>query len=163
MSLEAWVFCDCFEKHRLREPPPAGCRLAVTPDGSLNCGSGDLFVQTAFSKWLHDRACDHKDGCLTHCSIGNDNEIRALYELLGQFRGRYSILRSQVLIGADRVESIVAPDQLSALRAEIFALADTSFRVETDMVELIQRFGLQMTELVECAIFAGKPIALRKQ
>jgi hypothetical protein len=35
MGLDAFIFCDCYEKGLLREPPPAGVTLCVEPDGSL--------------------------------------------------------------------------------------------------------------------------------
>jgi hypothetical protein len=65
-----------------------------------------------------------------------------------------------VLLGAAQVESVVGFDELPELRAEILALGD--IRHDNPEVEqLMPRFGLRMTELVDCATFAGKPILLR--
>jgi hypothetical protein len=160
MTLDAWVFCDCLEKGRLREPPPPGCRLAVAGDGSLVCESGDFFVRAAFRQWLYSRACGHENGVLIHHSIGDTGEIRQLRAALGQLSERYHVLRSQVVLNARRAESIVAPEQLSALRAEVIALGDIRCG-DREKDDLIRRFELQMIELVECATFANKPVVFR--
>jgi hypothetical protein len=78
MGLDAVVYCDCFERGRLREPPPPGCNLSVSDDGSLLCGSEDLEVQLAFDQWQLERACEHELGVLLHHYIGNIALVAAL-------------------------------------------------------------------------------------
>lgn len=160
MVLDAWVFCGCFEKGRLREPPPAGCRLAVADDGSLFCGSDDFFVRAAFAHWLHSQACEHENGVLIHRSIGDTGEVSQLRAALGQFSQRYHVLRSQVLLDRGQDESVVARAQLPALRAEVIALGDVCHG-DQEVDDLMRRFESQMIELVECAMFADRPVVLR--
>jgi len=51
VALDAHGCCDCFERGRLRCPPPPRCDLSVTDDGGLLCGSDDPDVQIAFDRW----------------------------------------------------------------------------------------------------------------
>src|SRR5271170_6153916 len=71
MGPDALVYCDCFEKGRLLEPPPPGSTLTVATDGTLLCVSEELEVQLAFDHWRYDRACAHESGILVHHRIGN--------------------------------------------------------------------------------------------
>ena len=41
MGLDAFVFCNCYEKGKLREPPPRPGLVFVTENGSLDCKSDD--------------------------------------------------------------------------------------------------------------------------
>jgi hypothetical protein len=59
MGLDAHVCCDCFERGRLRSPPPIGCNLSVCDDGSLVSGRDDLELQFAFDRWQQFNACEH--------------------------------------------------------------------------------------------------------
>jgi hypothetical protein len=71
MGLDAGVYCDCFERGRLRSPPPPGCTLSVDDRGLLLCGSDDLGTQIAFDRWQLDQACEHENGLLVQHRIGN--------------------------------------------------------------------------------------------
>src|SRR5881409_3670831 len=53
VGLDAHVCCNCYERGRVRLPPPAGCNPTVSDDGSLLCGSDDLKVQIEFDRWQH--------------------------------------------------------------------------------------------------------------
>jgi hypothetical protein len=57
MSLGPYVHCDCFERGRLRSPPPPSCREPVREDESLDCGSEDFGVGRALWCWCHSEAC----------------------------------------------------------------------------------------------------------
>jgi hypothetical protein len=157
VALNAVVFCNCFEKGRLREPPPVGCRLAVVDDGSLVCGNGDFFVQAAFANWLHDRACDHFDGRLVHLSLGDVEEIAALRAILKGTWTRCPTLFSRVLQYRTHESEVIAPHELGTLRAEVTALGDIHLQ-DREMERLLRAFESRMAELLECAMFANKPI-----
>lgn len=157
-QVDAVVFCNCFEKGRLREPPPVGCRLTVAADGALLCGSDDLYVQTAFANWLHDRACDHEYGRLLSRPIGDIAEIATLRTILQQVAGRYSMILSRVVYHGSHNGTFIPPRELPALRAEVMSLADIHCE-DRDMEKRMRVFESCMSELVECAMFANKPIA----
>jgi hypothetical protein len=158
MRISATVFCNCFERRRLREPPPVGCRLAVAEDGSLLCGSGDLFVQAAFVHWLRDRACDHEDGRLVHRLLGEHAEIAAVRAILEEISSRFSMMLSRVLHLGDGETAIIALRELPALRAEVIAFGDVRSQ-HPDTEKTVRKFESRLAELVECAMFAEKPIA----
>ena len=132
----------------------------MAQDGSLVCPSEDMFVLAGFQHWLHDRACGHEDGVLIHRSIGGTDEVQELRAALGEFSERYGLLRSHVLPDTPEADSIIASEQLPAFRTEVIALGDIHCE-DCEKDALIRRFRLQMTELVECAMFAHKPIAFR--
>src|SRR5437660_3911627 len=73
MSLDACVYCDCFEKGRLREPPPVGVSLRVEPDGSLGRerDDGTLESDLAWDQWRERSACEHPGGALLRHHLGN--------------------------------------------------------------------------------------------
>lgn len=158
MTLQAVVFCNCFEKGRLRAPPPVGCRLWVAGDGALQCDSGDFYLQTSFACWLHDQACDHPDGILLRRELGGPTEIRLLRSALSQVPNRYPVFQSCLLVTGDPSnESFISAD-FGALRAEIMALADVR-NDDPETMPLLRWLQANLTELLECAIFANKPIA----
>ena len=70
MGLDAFVFCDCFEKARLREQPPRPELVFVTENGSLDCKSDDPETLEEFDIWILDRTCEHEEGILTGFYVG---------------------------------------------------------------------------------------------
>lgn len=158
MGLDAVVYCDCFEKGRLREPPPTGCLLAVSGDGSLFCNSDDLDVQLAFDQWQSNRACEHEDGILVHHRIGNIALVAALRTQLEQEPHRFPFLLSKVLYSGTHCGDYISAQDATLLRPEIAALADVHCE-EPDMQEFMRGFEAQMAELVEIALRVGKPIS----
>jgi len=159
MKLDAVVFCNCFEKGRLRAPPPPGCRLVIASDGGLVCDSGDFYVQAAFLHWLYEQACDHPYGRLIHLSLADWEGLTALRRVLRETPGRGAMLLSRVLRPNIREIEVIAPQELGALRAEILALGDLHWH-DREIETLLRVFESRMAELVECAMFANKPIAL---
>ncbi len=161
MHLAATVFCNCFEKGRLREPPPVGCHLGIAGDGSLLCGSGDLFVQAAFAHWLRGHACDHKDGRLIQCSLGELAEISVVRAILQETPGRYPLILSRAVCSGNTDGTLITPDELPALRAEVMALGDVH-HPHRDTERIIRVFESRVVDLVDCALLAGKPIAFEQ-
>jgi hypothetical protein len=51
MALDAFVYCDCFEKDNLRSNPPAGLSLTLSANGELSCDASDEAGWYAFNTW----------------------------------------------------------------------------------------------------------------
>jgi hypothetical protein len=158
MGLDAVVYCDCFEKGRLKEPPPSGCRLEIDRDGSMLCGSDALDVQMAFDQWRLHRACNHDDGVLVHHRIGNVALVAALRAELERFPGQFPLILSKVVYNGTHCGDFIADQDVQRLRSEVEALADVRYN-NPDMEELIREFKSQMSDLVESALRIGKPIS----
>jgi hypothetical protein len=158
MGLDATVYCDCFEKGRLREPPPPGCKLAVAADGSLLCGSDQLEVMVAFDRWLQSRACEHQDGVLIHHRIGNAALIACLRSELQSKAVSFPMLLSNVAYSGIHSGDFISIRDLVEMRSEIDALA--SLHCENAEAEaLLRTFERQMCELIETARAIDKPIS----
>src|SRR4051812_36603442 len=96
MSLDAIVWCDCYEKGKLREPPPPGISLVVEPDGALGYEESPAADFNAWCEW-RQHACEHPVGTLLHRRLGNIGEIGLLRSELQREAGRFPLLLSKVL------------------------------------------------------------------
>ncbi len=157
MGLDAVVYCDCFERGRLREPPPPGCNLSVSADGSLLCGSDDLEVQLAFDRWQLERACEHELGVLLHHRIGNIALVAALRAELERQAETFPLLLSKVLYNGTHAGDFLAVEEVKSLPSEVGALQAMSC-VQQGMAGLVREFAAQMAALVECSLGVGKPL-----
>lgn len=157
MGLDASVWCDCFERNRLRSSPPAGCHLSVGKDGSLDCGSDDLDVQLAFDQWQQLEACEHEDGYLLSHYIGNIALVASLRAELGRWPDQFPMLLSRVIYNGVHAGDYIPAEQVSQLLPELAKLADVHC-TEPDMEQFMRRFELQMRELVDAALRVEKAI-----
>jgi hypothetical protein len=158
MGLDAVVYCDCFERGRLREPPPPGCNLSVSTNGSLLCGSEDLEVQLAFDQWQLGRACEHELGVLLHHRIGNIALVAVLRTELGQQADRFTLLLTKVLHNGTHCGDFLTVEEVKGLPPEVGLLPEMPCN-NPEIAGLLREFAAHMAELVKCALEVGKPIA----
>ncbi len=159
MSLDACVYCDCYEKGRLRERPPVGVSLRVEPDGSLGRGrdEGTLEADLAWDQWRGQLACEHPSGILLHHRLGNISLIGLLRSELQREAARFPILLTKVLYSGSHAGDYLAVQEVPALQREIEALAH--FRCTTREAEgFLSDFRLQMAELAAASLSVSKPI-----
>jgi hypothetical protein len=89
MGLDGTVYCDCFERGRLRSPPQpqwnvyvdqstARSNVYFDQSGSRTVG---LDEDLAFNQW-NITACEHEDGVLLHHYLGNIARVGLLREEL---------------------------------------------------------------------------------
>ncbi len=157
MGLDAHVCCDCYERGRLRSPPPPGCNVSVSDDGGLLCGSDDPEVQIAFDLWLRSEACEHEHGYLASHRLGNIALVAALRAELSRWPDRFPVLLARVIYnGTHCCDSIAAAD-VARLAPEVEALA-TVRCADAELGPLLRDFEAQMRELVTAALRVGKPL-----
>lgn len=157
MTLDAVVFCDCFERGRLLSPPPVGCRLSVAESGLLMCGSDDLNTQIAFDRWRFDQACAHENGALVKHDIGNIALVAELRAALQSEPDSFPMLLSRVLCNGTHCCDFIPAHEVPRLLPEVEALAGihgTDSRREHSLRE----FESQLRKLVEASLAVGKPI-----
>jgi hypothetical protein len=160
MGLDAHVCCDCFEKGRLRESPPAGISLHVEPDGSLARQHDDssLEADLAWDQWRYYRACEHTRGVLLHHRLGNIALIALLEDELARESGRFPILLKQVLYSGTHAGDFLSVEAIPSLQDELRTLA--AFKCSTPEADVfLAEFRAQMSELADTAMSVDKPIA----
>ncbi len=159
MSLDAFVFCDCFERGRLKEPPPAGCRIVVGTDGSVeNVGEKTPEGALAFDDWRWYRMCEHPEGILLHHRIGNIALVSILRAELRRFPDRFPMILSKVVYNGIHASDFIPAQDVERLRPELKALAEVHSK-DANVEWFLRSFEMQMSELVDCALRVDKPIS----
>ncbi len=158
MGLDATVYCNCFESGRLKEPPPNSSLVYVAPDGSLDYKSEDLDVLLVFDTWLRESACEHEDGISQHHYIGNIALVGLLREELKRESEKLPILLEKVLYSGSHAGDYLSLEDVSGLQAELNVLAEFAASDEK-MQAYVEEFRIQMQELIEAALSAGKRIS----
>jgi len=160
MGLDAFVFCDCYEQGRLREPPPDGVSLCVQPNGSLGREHDDGSFESglAWDDWRKQRACEHSGGVLFHHHLGNVSLIGLLRAELQREAARFPILVKQVVYSGSHSGDFLVTETIPALLQELDLLRE--FQCSTrEAAAFLSEFREQMSDLATSAILVGKPIA----
>ena len=159
MSLDATVWCDCFEKGKLREPPPPGVLLRVEPSGFLTFNDAELPVETeiAMDQWRERRACKHPGCRLLHHRLGNIALIALLRSELKHEADRYPIICGKVLYSGIHAGDYLPLDTIPGLQRELDQLRDFKCSGE-EANKFMIAFHAQMCELVGAALSVSKPI-----
>jgi hypothetical protein len=157
MGLDAHVCCDCFEQGRLKSAPPPGCKLSVTSDGSLLCGSDDLEIQLAFDRWQLFDACEHESGRLVSHRIGNIALVSTLREELSRSSERFRCILSSVIHNGTHCGDFIPASEIPELGAEVESLAEMHC-LDPQVDGFVKAFASQMSDLIAAANEVNKPI-----
>ena len=160
MGLDARVYCDCYHKGRLREPPPPGVSLRVEPDGSLGRerDGGSIEADLVWNQWREHWACEHTGGVLLHHRLGNISLIGLLRGELQREPSRFPILLTKVIYNGSHAGDYLTVETIPALQREIELLG--YFRCSTQKAErFISQFRAQLAELATTALSIGQPIS----
>jgi hypothetical protein len=157
MSLDASVYCDCFERGRLRSPPRLEWGVYVDEEGARSPATRDLDERVAFDSWNCRDACEHEDGVLLHHRLGNIALIGLFRKLLNAHVDRLPVIVKKIVYSgmhAGDSLSLEAVDQLGAELEELAQIHDKARQNE----QFLRQFEQQLRELVECSRRVGKPI-----
>src|SRR3954468_4531178 len=121
MGLDAFIFCDCYEKGLLREPPPAGVILQVEPDGSLGRQQQDttLVSDLVWDEWREQGACEHGGGILLRHRLGNISLVGLLRAELQAKAERFPILVTKVVYSGSHAGDFLPVESIAALQTEL--------------------------------------------
>src|SRR5690349_1985383 len=97
MALDAFVYCDCFERDNLRCDPPQGMELRVAPSGDVTCDAPDNASWLAFTTWKLTKACLHEGMILVRHRLGNAPVIERIRAELQKDALRFPILLEKVV------------------------------------------------------------------
>jgi hypothetical protein len=160
MGLDACVYCDCYEKGRLRTLPLDGVSLYVTPYGALECDSKHMSIDAvlAFDQWQAFSACEHEESVLLHHYLGNISLVALLRSELQREPSRFPVLLTKVVYSGAHCGDYLTFETIPPLQRELESLAD--FECSTrEADEFMAQFRTQMSELATTALSVAKPIA----
>ena len=155
MALDAFVYCDCFEKDNLRSNPPGGLKLQVAPSGDITCKAHSDGEWLAFSAWKQEKACAHRGMILKHHRLGTSTILDPLRaELEREGPERFPILIGRVLYSSTHTCDWIPLNALPQLTEELKQLDCHN----TPSAEALRHLKIQLAELVIAAQMAHKPI-----
>ena len=155
MALDAFVYCDCFEKDNLRSNPPRGLKLKIAPSGEVICGAHSDLDWRAFTAWKHNKACLHERMILKHHRLGTVSEIDQLrLELESKGNGHFPILLRNVLYSGTHTCDWLPLTTLPKLTEELKHLEPQA----TMGGDALRHLRIQLAELIIAAQMVKKPI-----
>ena len=155
MALDAFVFCDCFEKDNLRSNPPRGIKLKIAPNGDLTCNAPSMDEWFAFADWKQTKACAHTGMILKHHRLGNAAILDPLRTQLEEQRpAQFPILLHKILYSATHTCDWLPLPVLPKLTDELKRLEHHG----TPAAEPLRHLKIQLAELIIAAQMAHKPI-----
>jgi hypothetical protein len=181
MALDARVYCDCFEKGRLLNPPPFGTAPVLEPDGSLSFDTADDNLWHEFEEWRSSAACEHPRMWLVSHRLGNIALVALLCAELSREPERFRLLLSKVLYNGVHGGDFLPVRVLGELRDEVDRISSHAVR-ESSLMRWFQKvwpgfgrgprwqapgeqtrlyleyFQKQMIELIDAARMVEKPI-----
>jgi hypothetical protein len=97
MGLDAFVYCDCYEKGRIKRSPPEFGSLYVKSNGRLESRRKDSELLERFDAW-REHACGHEQGMIAGDYLGNAGFIEWLLEALWPERKIFPVLLAKLSI-----------------------------------------------------------------
>jgi hypothetical protein len=157
MGLDARVFCNCYEKGVIRQPPPQPELVSVDE-------SGDIFINTdnpeadflACDTW-REHACEHDQGQLVSHRIGNIALVAVLRTALSRSAQSFPVMLSKVVYDGTHCGDFLSLKQVHALEHELPSLTEYH-SVDPKEEKIIRHFESQMRDLVAASLAVGKPI-----
>jgi hypothetical protein len=157
MGLDAFVFCSCYEKGRLKRPPPHPELVHVLPNGDLDCRTEDDKILQRFDHW-REKACSHASGMVAGCWLGNAAHIARIRQELAAQHRRYPVLLRKVLYSGTHCGDHLTLKTVAKLRTEL-CLLKTHRSLNKELDRAIQLIRKQLQRLVRASIKVHKPIA----
>ena len=159
MGLDACVFCDCYEKGKVRMPPPQPELVYLEETGQVSlrweCHGAD---QHLFFDWLQV-ACEHGPfGMLVSHRLGNVALIAFLRGLLSKTPERFPVSLTKVVYDGTHAGDFLSLKQVEALVPEMNSIRDLHC-AEPDQDRWLRQFESQMEGLIQASRRLLKPIA----
>ncbi|MGB7621803.1 MAG: hypothetical protein WBN92_05590 [Terriglobia bacterium] len=164
MGLDAFVFCDCVEKKRLKTRHPFPELLVILPDGSPDVETTDPKKQERHDRWMEKRACRHEQCMLAGEWLGNGTWISELWTEINRvsrkWRKKFPVLRDQVIYCGTHTGDYLPLKDVRKLEREIkFLRAQDLEKAKVKDIEGMNEFLSKLEKLVKASLKVGKPIA----
>src|SRR2546421_11903983 len=122
MSVDAYVYCDCFERGRLRTPPQPEWGVHVVEEGGRSTTTQDLDELIAFDTWNYD-ACEHEGGVLLHHRLGNISLIGLYRQLLNPHVDRLPVIVKKIIYSGIHAGDSLSREAVEQIGTELEGLA----------------------------------------
>lgn len=159
VKLQAYVFCDCYQRSRLKHPPPNPEIIAVLPNGDLGYSRATRKQHTDFVAW-RSHACRHPEGVVTGGELGHKLSRKVLHRAMSPHKRAFPLFVQKILGCKPHTrDSHLTTKQVGKLQSELVRLKDFSLPEPKLDLELRWYYG-QVKQLVRAAMKFRKPIAL---
>ncbi len=157
MGLDAFVFCDCYEKRRIKRCPPELGPVYVLPRGRLESRSDNQEVLERFDAW-RAHACRHEDGMIAGDYLGNAGQVSEFRNALWSKRDLFPILLRKVIYSGTHCGDHLCLRDVAKLAVELDGLR--SIRTgDKSLDKHLQILRRKLEKLVRVALKIKKPIA----
>lgn len=156
MTLDACVYCDCFEKGKLITPPAPVWHVYVDKLGFRTTSVQDEDESNAFDRW-NRHACEHEDGILVHHFLGNIARVEKIRNTLLKQPECFSIILSRIVHNGVHCGDFLTLLQVHALIPELQCIHEMKLDATEDS-DRLRYFEQQMCQLVDAALKVQKPI-----
>ena len=159
MKLQAYVFCDCYERDCLKHLPPNPEIVAVLPNGDLGYYRATRKQHAAFVAW-RSNACRHPEGVVTGGQLGHKLSRQVLHRAMLKHARSFPVFIRKVLgCKPHQKNSHLTVRQVEKLQDEIVRLRKIHLPDSGLDLEL-RCYRNQCRQLVRAAIKLRKPIAM---
>jgi hypothetical protein len=156
MGLDAFVYCDCFEKHNLRADPPAGLTVKIEPSGEPGCEAADERGWSAFMGWKQNKACLHPGMILLRHRLGTPEQVDRLRAELEKGKAAFPLLLQAVVYSGTHTCDWIPFGRIEELAEEVKQLAPE--QADKSVADALQLFKIRMAELIIAAQHTQKAI-----
>jgi hypothetical protein len=157
MGLDAFVFCDCYERGRIKRFPPELGPLYIEPNGAVEPRSDDPEVLERFDAW-REQACRHEDGMIAGDYLGNAGQVAQLHDALWRERKLFPVLLGKVIYSGTHCGDHLSLGGVAKLATELDRLK--SIRTgDKDLDKDVHILRRKLEKLVRVALKIKKPIA----
>ena len=159
MRLQAYVFCGCYERGRVKCPPPDPEIVDVSTNGDVGCHRPTPGQYQAFLKWRY-RACHHRDGLITGGRLGHRLPVEVMHKVMLPHRRTFPLFVRKVLGCKPQTRfSPLTLKQVAKLQVELARMKEFHLSDRKRDNELRHYRG-QMKQLVLAALKFQQPIAM---
>ena len=164
MGLDAFVYCDCVEKNRLRIPHPFPKLLFIDRNGCPEVRTRDAKKVAMHDKWVESSPCRHEQMFLEGRYLGNvglvDLVCDALRRTTKNPAHKYPVLWSKVVYSGTHTGDFLNVRDVSKLKAEVGQLHATNFKEQgVEESKAIVGFLSALQKLIKASLKVRKPIA----
>ena len=159
VKLQAYVFCDCYERSRLKHLPPNPEIVTVLPNGDLGYINATRKQHADFVAW-RSHACRHPEGVVTGGELGQKLSRKVLHRAMSPHKRAFPLFVQKMLGCKPHTRnSHLTTKQVEKLQSELVRLKDF-YLPEPKLDQELRWYYGQMKQLVRAATKIHKPIAM---
>jgi hypothetical protein len=164
MGLEAFVYCNCVEKKRLRIPHPYPRLLYISPNGCPEIRSKNPSLMQEHDGWKDSDPCipKHEGLMIAGYTLGNAwwiTQIREILEGSLNSKSRYPVLLGKVFYCSTHACDRLTVAQVRRLASEIKTLRKNLRDFSAEERKFIVPTITSLGRLVKTSLKINKPLA----